>query len=158
MRRALAASVLTLVATLAAPAAFGASGSLTDPDDPDDLADVLKLSYANKDAKAVMKMTYDGFRPQNENFYVKWGSAGKYYNLQQSPNGTTLWYFNGTESSEKRCAGDRVRYDAETFVATATLPRSCMPQAPGKVRFRGVATAGLFLSDQTATSPGIRKG
>ena len=158
MRRALAASVLALVATATAAPAFAASGSLNDPDD-DTLADVLKLSYANNDAKAVMKMKYDGYRPQVENFYVKWGSAGKYYKLQRSSsNGVSLWYNNGTEESEKTCADDRVRHDADTFVSTGTIPRSCMPQAPAKVKFKGIVTEGLYDNDQTRTSDLVRKG
>ncbi len=157
MRRLLATSALALVVTATAPAAFGASGSLNDPDD-DTLADVLKLSYANKEAKAVMKMTYDEYRPQVENFYVKWGSAGKYYKLQHSTNGTSLWYFNGTEESERTCSGDRVAYDDATFVSTGSIPRTCMPQAPGKVKFKGIVTEGLVDSDQTRTSDLVRKG
>lgn len=158
MRRALAAVVLALVATATASSALGASGSLSDPDD-DTLADVLKLSYANKDAKAVVRMTYDGYRPMVENFYVKWGSEGKYYKLQRSStNGTSLWYSNGTGESEKRCDGDRVRYDEGAAVSTGTVPRSCMPQAPARVKFQGVVTEGLFLSDATRTSRAIRKG
>ena len=39
------------LALVAAPAAFGASGSLNDPDD-DGLADVLRLSYANKQTRS----------------------------------------------------------------------------------------------------------
>ena len=160
MRRALAATALALVATMAAPAAFGASGSLNDADDPDqDLADVLKLSYSNKDAKAVMKMTYDVNRPQTENFYVRWGSDGKYYKLQHdSVNGTSLWYSNGSEESEKNCSGDRVSHDADTVVSTGTIPRSCMSHAPGKVKFQGIVTAGLFIHDDTRTSDVVRKG
>ena len=158
MRRAPLALTLALAALVAAPAAFGASGSLSDPDD-ETLADVLKLSYANKDAKAVVRMTYDGYRPQVENFYVKWGTAGKYYKLQRSStNGTSLWYSNGSGESLKTCVGDRVRHDGDTFVSTGTIPRSCMPQAPGKVRFKGIVTEGLNDSDQTKTSARVARG
>ena len=158
MRRALAAIVLALVAIATATPALAASGSLTDPDDPD-IPDVLKLSYANRDTKAVMKMTYDETRPQNENFYVKWGSAGKYYQLQHSPNGTVLRYFDGSGTpSDETCDGDRVRYDTDTFVSTGTIPRSCMPHAPAKVKFQGIATEGLSLRDDTRTSRLIGKG
>ena len=156
MRRAPAALALALAALVAAPAAFGASGSMDDPDDVA-LADVLKLSYSNKDAKAVMKLAYDDYRPQVENFYVKWGTD-KYYKLQHSTNGTSLWYFNGTEESEKACNGDRVSHNEDTFVSTGTIPRSCMSHAPRKVKFQGIVTEGLFDSDQTRTSALVRKG
>ena len=159
MRRALAATALALVATMAAPAAFGASGSMNDADDPtQDLADVLKLSYANKDAKAVMKMTYDTNRPDVENFYVKWGT-GKYYQLQHSTNGTLLRYSDGSGlPSEESCSGDRVRFDADTLVSTGTIPRDCMSHAPAKVKFQGIVTAGTMIDDQTRTSDLVRKG
>lgn len=157
MRRAPAVLALALAMFVSAPAAFGASGSLGDPDD-DSLADVLRLSYANKDTKAVVKMTYDGYRPMVENFYVKWGTAGKYYKLQRNLDGTSLWYSNGEEESEKTCAGDRVRHDGDTFVSTGLIPRSCMPQAPGKVKFRGIVSEGLFESDQTRTSAKVARG
>ena len=158
MRRAHAVFALALAALVTAPAAFGASGSLSDPDD-DTLADVLKLSFANKDDRAVVKMAYDGYRPQVENFYVKWGTAGKYYKLQRSPNGTSLWYSDGSgEPSEESCSGDRVRHNEETFVSTGTIPRSCMPQAPGKLKFQGIATEGLFEFDETRTSTRVARG
>jgi len=157
MRRAPAALALALAALVAAPAAFGASGSLNDPDD-DTLADVLRLSYANKEAKVVVRMTYDDYRPQVENFYVRWGTSGKYYKLQRSTNGTSLWYSNGSGESEKTCAGDRVRHDEETSVSTGAVPRSCMPQAPGKVKFQGIVTEGLFDFDETRTSSRVARG
>ena len=157
MRRAPAVFALALAALVTVPAAFGASGSLSDPDD-DTLADVLKLSFANKDDRAVVKMAYDGYRPQVENFYVKWGTAGKYYKLQRSPNGTSLWYSNGSEESEKTCAGDRVRHDEDTYVSTGTVPRSCMPRAPGRVRFQGIVTEGLSDFDETRTSSRVARG
>jgi len=63
---------------------------------------VLKLAYANNDAKVVTKMTYDGYGPQVENFYVKWGTSGMYYKLQNSSsNGVTLWSNNGSGESKK---------------------------------------------------------
>ena len=157
MRRAPVAFVLALAALVAAPAAFGASGSLNDPDD-NTLADVLRLSYANKEDKVVVRMSYDDYRPQVENFYVKWGTSGRYYKLQRSTNGTSLWYSNGSEESERSCAGDRVRHDDETFVSTGTVPRSCMPRAPGRVKFQGIVTEGLFDSDQTRTSSRVARG
>ena len=160
MHRALAASALALAVTLTAPAAFAASGSLTDPDD-DTLADILRLSYANNDAKAVMKLKYDGSRPMVENFYVKWGTAGKYYKLQRNLDGTSLWFFNGNEDTgevERTCDGDRVRHNADTVVSTGTIPRSCMPQAPARVKFQGIATVGLFDNDKTRTSTAVRQG
>src|SRR5690348_1380938 len=93
MRRTAVLLPLTVAALLPAPA-FAASGSLTDPDDPS-IADVLRLGYDNRANKVVMKMSYDAHRPQVENFYVKWGTAGKYYKLQRSAgNGTTLWFSN----------------------------------------------------------------
>ena len=157
MRRAPAVLALALAALVAAPAAFGATGSLNDPDD-DGLADVLRLSYANKQTKVVMRMSYDAYRPQVENFYVRWGTSGEYYKLQHSLNGTSLWYSDGSEESEKTCADARVGHDAETFVTTGTIPRSCMLQAPGKVKFRGIVTEGLAMSDATRTSSRVARG
>ena len=160
MRRALAASALALVVAAAAGPALAASGSLNDPDDKGD-PDVLKLSYANRNDRAVTKMKYDpdSFRPQIENFYVKWGSTGKKYQLKHSSaDGTSLWYYDGSgEPSEETCSGDRVRFDAEALVSTGTIPRSCMSEAPGRVRFQGIAVEGQN-SDPTRTSDLVRKG
>ena len=157
MRRTAVLLPLTVAALLPAPA-FAASGSLTDPDDPS-IADVLRLGYDNRANKVVMKMSYDAHRPQVENFYVKWGTAGKYYKLQRSAgNGTTLWFSNGSGESKRACAGDKVTHNADTVVSTAVIPRSCMPRARDKVKFQGVVTEGLFDSDQTKTSPGVARG
>ena len=157
VRRIPAVLALAVALSLPATAALAASGSLSDPDD-DSLVDVLKLSYANKDAKAVVKMTYDGYRPQTENFYVKWGSDGKYYKLQHSPNGTRLWFSNGSGETEKTCDGDKVSYDADSYVSTGVVPRSCMPKAPDSVKFQGIATEGLYEMDKTKTSAAVDRG
>lgn len=157
MRRAPTVFALALAALVAAPGSFGASGSLSDPDD-DSLADVLRLSYANQNRKAVIRMEYDGHRPQVENFYVRWGTSGKYYKLQRGPNGTSLWYSNGSGESERTCDDARVRHDGDTFVSAGTVPRSCLPQAPDKVKFQGIATEGLFSSDRTRISPRVDRG
>lgn len=148
---------LALAALLPAPA-LAASASLTDPDDAS-IADVLRLSYDNGANKVVMEMTYDAHRPQVENFYVKWGTAGEYYKLQRSAGtGTTLWFSNGSGESKRPCTGDKVTHNANTVVSTAGIPRSCMPKAPDKVKFQGVVTEGLFASDRTKTSPGVARG
>lgn len=157
MRRIPALLAVAIAVLIAATSAHAASGSLTDPDD-ESLADVLKLSYANKDNKAVIKMTYDGYRPQVENFYVSWGTQGKYYKLQSSPNGTSLWFNNGSSESEKACGDDKVSHDSETFVSTGVIPRSCIPKAPDRVKFQGIVTEGLFESDQTAVSARVARG
>lgn len=157
MRRLIPLLAIAVAMLMPASAAFAASGSLNDPDD-DTIADVLKLSYANKDAKVVMRMTYDGDRPQVENFYVKWGTDGKYYKLQRSPNGTTLWFNNGASESEKSCSSDNLSHNSDTFVSTGVIPRSCMSRAPDKVKFQGFVTEGLFDSDQTKTSAGVARG
>jgi hypothetical protein len=93
-----------------------------------------------------------------ENFYVKWGTAGKYYKLQRSPSGTTLWFNNGSSESEKSCSNAEVSHNSDTFVSTGVIPRSCMSRAPDKVKFQGVVTEGLFDHDQTKTSAGVARG
>jgi hypothetical protein len=152
-------SFLLLVTVLMLPArAWAASGAINDPDDTS-LADVLRLAYANNSGKVVMRMTYDGFRPQVENFYVKWGTSGRAYKLQHSEaNGTTLWYDNGSSEGQRACDGAVVAYDADRFVSKAVIPRSCMPRARDRVKFQGIVTEGLFESDATRTSTGVARG
>ena len=99
------------------------------------LADVLRLSYANKEAKVRHE---DGVRRatgrRSRTSTWSGGPRASTTKLQRSLNGDAR---SGTptgpeEPSEKSCADDRVRHDAETFVSTGTIPRSCMPQAPAQ--------------------------
>jgi len=45
-----------------------------------------------------------------------------------------------------------------TACDTTPTPRDCMPQAPGKVKFQGIVTEGLYDNDNTRTSDPVRKG
>jgi hypothetical protein len=54
VRRIVPLLAIAVAMLMPASAAFAASGSLNDPND-DSIADVLKLSYANKDSKVVMR-------------------------------------------------------------------------------------------------------
>ena len=63
--------------------ATAATGSLTDP--RGDFPDIVKLSYSNAASKVKLTMTYAEVHPQNESFYLKWGKAGKRYQVFNSP-------------------------------------------------------------------------
>ena len=51
-----------------------------------------------------------------------------------------------------------VTHDGDALVSRVVVPRSCLPRAPDRLRFRGIATEGLFASDQTRLSAAIDRG
>lgn len=151
---AVAASVLALAAT-----AHADSGSLTDP--KGDFPDIVKLRYDNAASKVVMTMTYSGSRPQNESFYLRWGSTGRSYQVFVSrPAGLReLRYHAGSTAATKKvaCSGLAVRRPTSTSTSV-TIPRSCLSKAPNALRFQGIATEGLMSADQTRISASTARG
>jgi hypothetical protein len=141
--------------SLAAPAAQAASGSLTDP--TGDYPDIVRLGYTNATSRVVMSMKYAGARPQNESFYMRWGTnASKNYQVFVSSGiGKKELRLNGTKVA---CGSLGVTYDASTHVTRVVVPRSCLGSAPNRLRFRGIATEGLYSKDQTALSAAIARG
>jgi hypothetical protein len=139
--------------------ATAATGSLTDP--KGDFPDIVKLSYSNGSSKVTMAMTYEGARPQNESFYVKWGTSGKRYQVFNSPSASIreLRYYRATSASPKRiaCSGLRVTQPS-TKSTKIVVPRGCLTKAADKLRFQGIATEGLFSSDQTKISKVVARG
>jgi hypothetical protein len=147
------ASIACVGLMIAASTAFGASGSLRDP--KGDHPDVVKLRYDNARSKVKMTMTYAAFTAQNESFYMSWGRGTKSnYQVFLSPSANlkVLRY----KGNDVRCRQLRVKRGTRS--TTVTVPRSCLPKAPGRLRFQGIATEGLFSSDETAVSKAIRRG
>lgn len=143
----------------AAPAQ-AASGSLTDP--RGDTPDIVKLAYNNAATRVQMTMTYADIRfVDNESFYLAWGTAGARYQVFSSrTNGVALRYYPRTNAAQQTvpCPGLTVVQHADLQRTTITLPRTCIRKAPDRLRFQGVATAGLSESDQTRYSPVVARG
>jgi hypothetical protein len=139
--------------------AHAASGSLTDA--KGDYPDVVKLSYANAASKVVMTMTYSGDHPQNESFYVRWGTSGRSYQVFNSPSAglRELRYYRGIDASPKRivCGGLGVKQPSAT-TTKVVIPRSCLTKAPDRIRFQGIATEGLSSADETKVSKAVARG
>jgi len=140
-------------------AANAATGSLTDPEG--DFPDIVKLSYGNGSGKVTMKMSYADARPQNESFYLKWGTAGKRYQVFNSPSAgiRELRYYSSANASAKRidCGGLKVT-EPSALTTKVVIPRSCLKKAADKLRFQGIATEGLMSSDETKVSKAVARG
>jgi hypothetical protein len=108
-----------------------------------------------------MTMTYAGARPQNESFYMAWGTTGQRYQVFNSPSASIreLRYYSGKNAPAKRttCSGLRVTQPTATSTRVV-IPRSCLTKAPGSLRFQGVATVGLASSDETKVSKALARG
>jgi hypothetical protein len=139
--------------------ANAATGSLADP--KGDFPDIVKLSYSNGSSKVKMTMTYLDARPQNESFYLKWGTAGKRYQVFNSPSAgiSQLRYYGGTNAQFKAiaCSGLSVTEPSGTSTKVV-IPRSCLPKAADKLRFQGIATEGVASSDETKVSKAVARG
>ena len=148
-----------IAALAAATALIGAGGAQADSgsvDDPSgDLPDIVKLAYNNADSKVVMTMTYNGFRAQNESFYMRWGD-GKYYQVFRPAGGGAQLRLNDP-SSVKDCDGLKVREPSE-LSTKVIAPRSCLKKAPDRLKFQGIATEGLSNSDETEITKAIARG
>ncbi|MCA1713482.1 MAG: hypothetical protein LC789_18330 [Actinobacteria bacterium] len=145
--------LVLVLATGLASAAAADTGSLTDP--AGDYPDIRRLSYNNAETRVVIAMKYAELDDvQNHSFYMKW--ADGYYQVFYSPGiEMTELRKNGVK---KPCAGLTVTEYPDTERARAVVPRTCLPAAPNRLRFRGIATAGMYSSDQTAWSPLIARG
>ena len=139
--------------------ATAATGSLTDPEG--DFPDIVKLSYGNGPSKVTMKLTYAGARPQNESFYLKWGTAGKRYQVFNSPSASIseLRYYRGANAPVKQIDCSGLRVTQPTGASTkVVIPRRCLTKAADKLRFQGIATEGLSSSDETKVSKAVPRG
>ena len=157
MRRALAATALALAATVAAPAAFGASGSLNDPDD----------DSPRRRAEAVVRQ--QGRQGGHEDDLRRLPAAGRELLREVGDRASTTSCSaastaprSGTSTGPGSLGGDLLRRPGAArrghLRQHRDHPRSCMPQAPGKVKFQGIVTAGCSTHDQTRTSDRVRKG
>lgn len=158
MRTRVAGFVVVAVLT-GSSAAHAASGSLIDP--KGDYPDIVKLAFGNARTKVTVTMTYAGGRAQNESFYLRWGSKGQSYQVfvSRSVGMKELRYYSSAKATGKRvaCKGLVVRRPT-ALSTTAIIPRTCLAKAPDKLRFQGIATEGLSLSDETKLSPSIKRG
>jgi hypothetical protein len=139
--------------------ASAATGSLTDP--KGDFPDIVKLSYSNGASKVTMAMTYAGARPQNESFYLKWGTSGARYQVFSSPSASMreLRYYRAANASPKRIACGGLRVTQPSAKSTkVVIPRGCLTKAADKLRFQGIATVGVMSSDQTRVSKAVARG
>ena len=158
MRRAPAAFALALAALVAAPAAFGASGSLNDPDD-DTLADVLRLSYANKEDKVVVRMSYDDVPATGRELLREVGAPrAATTSSSAAPTAPRSGTPTGRRSPRRAVPAIGCGTTRDSSVSTGTVPRSCMPRAPGRLKFQGIVTEGLFDFDETRTSSRVARG
>ena len=153
------AGVAVLMLLAGGGVATAATGSLTDP--KGDFPDIVKLSYSNGSSKVTMTMTYADFRPQNESFYLKWGTSGKRYQVFNSPSAgiRELRYYRAKNTAAKRigCSGLRVTQPSAKSTKVV-VPRGCLTKAADKLRFQGIATEGLMASDETKVSQAVARG
>jgi hypothetical protein len=151
-------SCLTLLLT-AAPAAQAATGRVTDPHG--DFPDIWRLDYSNAQHKVVMTMKFASLADaQNESFYIQWGTAKK-YQVFYSPSAdiTELRFFRDADTFRSvACGGLQVTDNADANTTKAVVPRSCLSKAPDRLRFKGIATQGSTLSDETRVSPFTARG
>ena len=146
----LAAAAAVVVTGLPAQAA---TGSLTDP--RGDYPDIVKLAWNNGASTVKVTMTYaDIADAQNQSFYLRWGTAGHSYQVFVTSGYRALRY----DGTDVRCAGLGVTSRADLDRTTVTVPRSCLPKAPGSLRFQGIATQGVGLVDETRVSPLTPRG
>ncbi len=147
--------VVIAISLLGTATAHAATGSLSDR--TGDYPDIVKLAYNNAATKVVMKLTYSGAAAQNESFYMRWGSGDAAYQVFASPvSGIEELRYYGKGNAVK-CAGLRVKRPTGS-VTKAVVPRSCLEKAPDKLRFQGIATEGIYSSDETKISKAIRRG
>jgi hypothetical protein len=139
--------------------ANAATGSLTDP--KGDFPDIVKLSYGNGSSKVTMTMTYTGARPQNESFYLTWGTKRQRYQVFNSPSAgiRELRYYRARNAAAKRIGCSGLRLTQPSAKSTrVVIPRGCLPKAADKLRFQGIATEGLMSSDETKLSKAVARG
>jgi hypothetical protein len=154
-----AAGIAVAVLLAGGGVAGAATGSLTDP--TGDFPDIVKLAYSNGSSKVKMTLTYADNRAQNESFYLKWGTAGKRYQVFVSPSAgiSELRYYGGTDAQFKAipCSGLSVTQPSATSTK-AVIPRTCLKKAADKLRFQGIATEGVASSDETKVSRAVARG
>ena len=155
MRRTPLITALLLALTfLFVPAAGAASGSLGDA--AGDYPDIRRLSYSNATGQVVMTMRHTSLEDaQNQSFYIRWGTAASYQVFVSPSAGLKELRFNSTR---KACAGLRVSTLPASQSTRVVVPRGCLPKAPSRLKFQGIATAGLYSVDETAVSPWVRRG
>jgi hypothetical protein len=153
-RTSLLTALLFAFTCLLAPAAVAASGSVTDP--AGDFPDIRRLSYSNATSQVVMTMRYASLADvQNESFYIRWGTSASYQVFNSPSAGLRELRFNGTRV---RCADLRVTRLPDIQSTRVVVPRRCLPQAPKRLKFQGIATQGMQSVDETVVSPWVARG
>ncbi len=153
-RTTLITAVLFALSLLFAPAAGAATGSLSDA--RGDFPDIRGLSYSNASGQVVMTMRYADLEvAQNQSFYIRWGTRASYQVFVSPSAGLKELRFNGTRTA---CAGLRVTALPASESTRVVVPRGCLSKAPDRLKFQGIATAGLHSVDETAVSPWVRRG
>jgi hypothetical protein len=158
LRTTVTCTVTTAVSALcvgifAASPAAAESGSLDDPSG--DFPDIVRLSYDNAQRKAVMTLRFgESDLAQNVSFYMRW-RGGRYQVFYNKPAGTQELRYN---DDKVRCRDLVVKELPDKEATRAIVPRSCLSQAPDRLRFQGIATAGLLSSDETDVSPRVARG
>jgi hypothetical protein len=149
------AAALTLGALFAVSAnVYAESGSLDDPSG--DYPDIVRLDYKNADSKVVMKLTYSEQAAQNESFYMRWADDSAYQVFVSPSAGMEELRYYGKGKAVK-CDGLKIRRPSAD-VTKAVVPRDCLDKAPRKLRFQGIATEGLYSTDETRISKPVPQG
>lgn len=153
MRRVSLIALVLIACGLMTPAASAATGSLGDP--VGDFPDIHRLSYTNAPGKVVMTMRYARLdAAQNQSFYIRWDGPA-YYQVWVSGRVKELRFKAATRVT---CAGLRVTALPARQSTRVVVPRSCLRRAPGRLRFRGIATRGVDAHDETSLSAFVRRG
>lgn len=134
-------------------------GSLNDP--AGDLPDIRKLAYNNADKKVTLSMTFaDLADAQNQSYYIQWGKPKK-YQVFHSPSAAITelrFYTDATSWTKVGCKKLSVVDRPAKDTTTVDIPRACIKKAPDTLRFKGIATMGLNLLDETKQSPKVKRG
>lgn len=153
-RTSLLTVLLFAITFLWAPASVAASGFVTDA--AGDFPDIRRLAYSNAATTVVMTMRYASLaEAQNESFYIRWGTSANYQVFNSPSAGLRELRFNGTRV---RCADLRVTRLPDIQSTRVVVPRTCLSRAPDRLKFQGIATAGLHSVDETVVSPWVRRG
>ena len=164
----LVARLLMVVAVfsmvLAATPAFADTTSVTDANDEID-PDIRKLTLANRESAVVLTQKYEELDfVQVATYYIKWGEPQHYFVNQGNYDEDNAWETrltfvkaDGTQVT-KTCGDMTGRRISDTESTKVRVPRSCLSKAPNRILAKGVATMGMFNSDETRNTAKVARG
>jgi hypothetical protein len=155
--------VLVAVLCLLLPfPAYAGSGSVADP--RGDFPDIVRLTLHNGESDVVVRQRYTYLDiVRSESVQLRWGRPVHYRLEARNTDGDAalepvLRLSTPEGIRRQRCPGLQVLRSTATDVALYTVPRSCLPRAPGRLRAKGFAAAGSFDTDRTALTPWVAQG